>query len=473
MVLPSLVTMNVMRSPSIVLELLQPYTRPDAAMDSSARYPPPTCHPESRLSVRNKLREWLYNHRRQWKMIWLHGPAGTGKSAVAQTFAECCAGWGTFGAAYFFSRTGNRNKVETAIPSLAHQLAVAIPEYKAIITNEFANNPDLLHKAPPIQFRKLIIEPFSILQHQKSCDVFVIILDGLDECEGADAQLMIIDMIAEAVRLNQDLPLLWLICSRPEVHLKRAFSRLADCGREELIIDAECRSDVERYLQDGIKGIKAKYGDIIPRHWPSEDQLWKLFTAVSGLFVLASTILSYIGDPTDPDPVGQLDDLMAFLKRVAAVGSGNPLAALDLLYLQILGDISPKTFQTTWLILGHFIYTSGLYLNSAQALCNFLRLEQHVFYKALRGLHSVVGVPEPEDAAQVPLSFYHASFQDFLRDPNRSGKFVIEEQKVLVSCTKLALFWYDIDLREFHTDDGENYQEPLTSIIHIILRLGF
>lgn len=272
---------------------------------------------------------------------------------------------------------------------------------------------------------------------------------------------MIIDMIADALRLNQDFSLLWLICSRPEVHLKRAFLKVVDCGREELIVDAECRDDVKRYLRDGIDEIKARYGDIIPPDWPPEDQLKKLIDAVSGLFVLASTALNYMGDPMCGDPVGQLEDLMSFLENAQAVGSRNPLAALDLLYTRVLSDIPSKIFPTTRRILAHFIYTpnTAVELSSAQALCNFLCLDQHAFYKALRGLHSVIDVPEPGDAAKVPLRFHHTSFQDFLLDPNRSGKFVIDEQRALVAIAKSALFWHGIDLKHFHYDDGERHQD--------------
>lgn len=150
---PKIVNTSVTLFFRTVLELLQSYTRPDVAMDSNARYPPPTCHPETRLPTRNKFKDWVYSTERQWNIMWVRGPAGTGKLAVAQRFAECCVGCGRFGAAYFFSRTGNRNKSETVIPSLAHQLAVAFPEYKFIIAAELANNPDLLFKAPPAHFR--------------------------------------------------------------------------------------------------------------------------------------------------------------------------------------------------------------------------------------------------------------------------------------------------------------------------------
>jgi adenylylsulfate kinase-like enzyme len=45
-------------------------------------------------------------------MFWLSGPAGTGKSAVAQTFAEKSLEQDRLGAAYFFFRLSSRNNPE-------------------------------------------------------------------------------------------------------------------------------------------------------------------------------------------------------------------------------------------------------------------------------------------------------------------------------------------------------------------------
>jgi hypothetical protein len=285
-------------------------------------------------------------------------------------------------------------------------------------------------------------------------------LDGLDECESEDAQLEILDMITNALRTNPDLPLRWLIFSRPEVHLKDALSKYTNCGREELIIDAACRDDVEKYTRDGISLIKDKFSKFTPPDWPPADQLQELINRVSGLFVYASTCLRFIGDRDEANPESQLNALLTFMRRSEGViGSQSPLAALDLLYSRILDDIPPTVFKTTQLILAFMSYQTrfDLYtdLSSAQAFCNFLRLDKRTFYNASRGLHSVMSIPDPENAAGSSLRFYHASFQDFLLDPNRSGKFVICKQKTLVDILHLVIYWHDVDAAHFHTHDGK------------------
>ncbi|PMD60182.1 uncharacterized protein K444DRAFT_528610 [Hyaloscypha bicolor E] len=39
-------------------------------------------------------------------IFWLHGPAGTGKSAISRTIARNFAKTGQLGASYFFKRPG-------------------------------------------------------------------------------------------------------------------------------------------------------------------------------------------------------------------------------------------------------------------------------------------------------------------------------------------------------------------------------
>ncbi|KAF9445000.1 hypothetical protein P691DRAFT_806342 [Macrolepiota fuliginosa MF-IS2] len=454
------VNINTFPTGEPALKHLAPYTEPGAAMDSSARNPPPKCHPGTREKIGRKLGTWLDDHRQEPNMMWLHGPAGTGKSAIAQTFAEHCYERGRLGAAFFFSRPNERNKPETVIPTLAYQLAFHCRSFNAALSDQLASDPQWMTKAPHVQLKRLIIEPLSILQAQEDECIrkpFMIILDGLDECEGERAQFDFVGMINEASQLN--LPLLWLICSRPEAHLQYTFSRVAYCGREKLLLDDECRRDVDRYLHDELARIKDEYADITPALWPSEDQFDELSSSASGLFVFASTGVKYIGDPTHADPVNQLKKLLSFLKHADAIGANNPLATLDLLYTQILNDVPEEKFPTTQRILGYLIngVQVPIFYQPTQVVCNFLHIDKSAFYSALRKLHSVIAVPAPEDASKTLLRFHHASFQDFLKDPNRSGRFVADVRKASVDAAKLGLFWHSIDTTRFHTNDGWHF----------------
>ncbi|KXN80991.1 hypothetical protein AN958_06503 [Leucoagaricus sp. SymC.cos] len=432
---------------------------PEAAMDSSARDPPPKCHPGTRARILAFLETLVDNPSRRWDMIWLRGPAGTGKSAVAQTFAELCAAKHRLGAAFFFSRPNKRDRPEKVIPTLAFQLAFHCPSYNLIITRVLAADPHLLEKAIHVQFKQLIVEPFSQLgtqNHEIVRQPFLVVLDGLDECEGEKAQRDLIKMINGLVTIKRGFPIFWLICSRPEPHLLHTFLRLPECGREELALDKECRDDVEKFLCDGFEALKADYPDTIPSGWPPEDQVAVVLRFCSPLFAVASIAYNYISDPVYANPVQRFNHLVTFLERSQGVVGPNPFTSLDMLYMRILSEIPENIVPITRRILSYLVFKPRFHWHvfSCQIICNLLRLDQSTLYNALRRLHSVLYIPTPEDAMERQISFCHASFADFLRDPNRSGKFVIDEGKALVDIAKNLLFWHDLDARLFHAADG-------------------
>ncbi|KAF8966225.1 hypothetical protein BDZ97DRAFT_1658024, partial [Flammula alnicola] len=84
------------------------------------------CHPNTRLAVLKKIMEWIQNSedRDAW-IMWLHGAAGAGKSAIAQSIAELCIKSKLSIASFFFFRTDStRNSIQPLIATLAYQLAL-------------------------------------------------------------------------------------------------------------------------------------------------------------------------------------------------------------------------------------------------------------------------------------------------------------------------------------------------------------
>ncbi|KDR76677.1 hypothetical protein GALMADRAFT_21178, partial [Galerina marginata CBS 339.88] len=71
--------------------------------NSSERFDPPKCYPNTRLAVLAKLMDWIIG-KVGWEgyFMWLYGPAGAGKSAIAQTIAEMCQSNNTLLASFFF-----------------------------------------------------------------------------------------------------------------------------------------------------------------------------------------------------------------------------------------------------------------------------------------------------------------------------------------------------------------------------------
>ena len=96
----------------------------------------PRCAPGTRLEVIAQIRKWLDGHDNDKGAVvcWLNGPAGYGKSALAQTIAECYAAEGRLLGSFFFLRgAGERSHISRLIPTLAHQVSLTVPGTKPFI----------------------------------------------------------------------------------------------------------------------------------------------------------------------------------------------------------------------------------------------------------------------------------------------------------------------------------------------------
>ncbi len=378
-------------------------------------------------------------------MLWILGPMGVGKSAIAQTMAEELSG--RLGAALFFSRPNNRDDPDGVIPTLAYQLAVKLPDYRRIVTERLVEDRTILEKNRRIQFKELIIEPFRFLMSKHPELVqkpLLVILDGLDECKGKEAQCELIELISEHVRQVKEFPLLWMISSRPEWHLKGLLSQPdfpVPCQREEILIDDnEARQDMALFLKNEFENIRRKYYDQMDGTWPPKTHVRRIFVRASGHFGFASTIINYVGDESQADPRGQLDRCIRFLNGIEIAGALHPFHALDLLYRQILSNGPNDTLTTTMRILGlHILYPRPKL--TAYCLANFLCLDQATFYRSLQHLHSVIEIPPPGNAHTHYLHFYHASFSDYLSDSHRSGPFAIDKAVVHYDVATHSLKW--------------------------------
>jgi len=383
-------------------------------------------------------------------MTWLYGPPGVGKSAIAQTFGELADTRGCLGAAFFSVFPTDSSRI---IPTLAYQLAIRSESYKQVVNRQLVDDPSILEARLDVQFRKLIIEPFSLLtspgQQQTTSDQpYVVILDGLDECEDEQAQCELIVLINRAAQRN-DLPLIWLLCSRPESHIKYTFSELEyvqSCDREELVIDDEARADVERFLRESFKEIHERYKLVIAV-WPSEEDFDKISKAVSGYFVFASAATRVVGDHIVADPESQLSTLLKILQGLDSIGVNDPLEALDIFYSRILSRVPKRLIPAAVKILGICARGEPLAADgivSTECFRLLLQMDKATFYGSMEKLHSVVRVPSRKDVQKQCLSFYHKSFADYLSRQRRCSEiFFISKARVEVLLGISSVNWYN------------------------------
>lgn len=417
-----------------VLQWLSRYTMSGAEFDSSTRDPPPRCHPGTRIEILETIHHWIADTQRVCHLLWLNGPAGVGKSAIIQTLAEELSLTPKLGATLFFSGPNNCHKPSLVFPTIAYQLAVRISRYREYLKQKMIGDPKLLEKGMEHQFKILIVEPFTSLRLRTESGRWSILLDGLDECDGEDAQILIVKLIGGFLRQYPAAPLTWVISSRPEVHLNLAFESSEVSGTfwvhdVPANSDAACR-DVEQFLRARFQEIHHRYRDLIPIgvSWPVERDIVRICNASSGLFVFPSMVVRFIDDPHVCDPVSQLTTILSVTDNLQT----SALSSLHAFYSRILDDIPKSMLPILKLLLGWTLTTRVIEVDAdVEELplvvnATVFGLQQHTVYAALRKLHSVIKVPSPEESGLRDIRFYHASFADYLRDASKSGDHAID-----------------------------------------------
>ncbi|KAF5356097.1 hypothetical protein D9756_004382 [Leucocoprinus leucothites] len=442
---------DTIQSNQPVLQRLIEKGRPEAIHDSYYREYPPRCSENTRALLRNEVLQWRGNPNREQRLMWYMGPAGIGKSAIAQSIAEELERTGHLGGTFFFSRPGQINDPATVIPTLAYQLAIRNNAYKQIISQRLVDDPLILDKTRSTQFNKLIIEPFQIIAITPDAslqDPLLIILDGLDECKGTEAQCELVQLLLDHTGRIEQFPLLWLIYSRPEWHLRTIVSDVdfpAACDKKEISVnDAEAQADARRILEGELAKIRKQFAGFLPADWPLRQDIDRLCKAATGHLGYVSFMARFIGDKEVGDPEKQLQICTRVASGLGVDGGTqvNPLEALDRLYGRVLSDVPATVLPITMQILSASLnFAERQHVRYVQDQADYLLLTQALYYGALKSLHSVLNVPHPSEASSKSLQFYHASFADFLQDPARSGKFHISGDTVILDPAVRCIRW--------------------------------
>ncbi|KAF9446041.1 hypothetical protein P691DRAFT_804783 [Macrolepiota fuliginosa MF-IS2] len=435
------------------LQILLEASTPAAAYDSSEH--PRNCHPGTRVRHIDQIVKWgSEGPGRGHRICWLKGPAGVGKSAIAQSCAEEFADQNKLAAAFFFSRPNQRDDPQRLFTSISYQWASKRKQYAEIVKSTIHDDPTIVNKELRHQFRYLFVSPLQeLVAKGEDIPERVVIIDGLDECAGVAAQQTIIDIVAASIRDNTT-PFVWLICSRLEPHLVAVFESSeisAVTHQEELTVPRGIDNDIAKYLIDELVKIGREHRLRLP--WPRERDIGTLINLSSGLFIYANTVIRFIGDRDSPGPEKQLRAVVSLATSVVNGSSEHPLSELDSFYLLIMQRIPPKILQTIqWILLATIILSNGNYAKYNRQL---LGLSPSEFRTVCRTLHSVMKVKWDR------ITFYHASFMDFVQDPQRSRQFCIMSEPGLALRTELTQRLQAV----YNDPDIEPYSKPFCALI--------
>ena len=399
------------------------------------------CLRGTRKDVLGQIESWLGDEREQ-RVFWLNGLAGTGKSTIAQTFAETSFSDGKLGASFFCSRDfEDRSDIQKIFPTLAFQLACRFPQFREELLPVLRTNPDIERDSLCSQLETLIIGPFKTTRIPT-----LIIVDALDECKDEEPASAILSVLSRYI--DQIPGVKFFITGRPEPRIRSGFRlellrpitevlRLHDVERSSV------DSDIKLLFETRLGEIAKNRSDCdLTQSWPSSYEINILCRKAAGLFIYASTVIKFVASPYHL-PSERLTLIITLPHSTANEGKSG----IDLLYTQVLeqafydldsGD--QEVYLRFRLVVGTVLLVSyPLSRKSLSELSENCGTPPHIS-NTLRSLHSLLLVPTGEVE---PIHTFHKSFPDFLTNPERcrDERFFIDppvhHTSILFSCIDL------------------------------------
>ncbi|TEB24127.1 hypothetical protein FA13DRAFT_1739487 [Coprinellus micaceus] len=431
-----------------LFEYLNPHIAHGAAHNSDERWNAPACHEETRVAIREDIVSWIKHGEGDEdpkKIMWLSGPAGSGKSAIAGSVAETCKGKGLLAATFFFSSfagASERSSKRGLVATLAHHLSQhdVLHQYKMHLHAAVDRQPDIFRKNLREQASGLILEPLRSIHDTGSRVGWpkAVIIDGLDEVIAAHKKVPAdqqapgaseddqVEILHVLLTLSKDpsFPFRIFVASRPESNISDFFSTNARDATVNLFLDSKYDpdADIKRFLESKFADIRRRTGISSPL-WPGEPALDRLVEMSSGQFIVPATILRWVEAGF---PQVQLSEVLQLEQRSTKI---NPFASLDALYQHILKRAHNPENDPHLVVNWILSITSGVdptashvdsSLHSVRFWRQFLGNAEGEFNYRLAPITSLIAVPPPHEISAT-VTIYHKSLTDFLSDERRCG----------------------------------------------------
>ena len=432
------------------------------------------CLRGTRGDVLRQINHWLTNKQDQ-RIFWLNGLAGTGKSTIAQTFAETSFADGNLGASFFCSRDfEDRSNLQMILPTLAFQLAYRYPPFRQELLQVVRANPDVTREALCSQMEKLIVGPFQTTQIQT-----LIIIDALDECQDTEPASALLSVLS---RYLDKIPLVkFFITGRPEPRIRSGFRLMAlrphmDVLRLHDVEPSSVDSDIKLFLKTQLANVAVHRSNCdLGEDWPSPHDIGILCKKAAGFFIYAATVIKFVQSQHH-----QPNERLTLITSLPQDTSHEGTSGIDLLYTQVLKQAFCDVNSQDHEFYSHLKSVVGAVLLvfnplSVRTLSNLLRncYTPSRMSNALRPLHSLLLVPE---SMEDPVQIFHKSFPDFLTDPQRctDEQFFVDpsvhHMELLLSC--LNLMKRGLKKNICHLDDHVILSKVEDLSVHLKVHIG-
>jgi len=228
------------------------------------------------------------------RVFWLNGLAGTGKSTIAQTFADMSFADGRLGASFFCSRDfEDRSNLQMIFPTLAFQLAYRYPPFRGELLSVLRANPDVGRETLCSQMERLIVGPLKVTHIST-----LIIIDALDECKDEEPASALLSILSRYV---EEIPhIKFFITGRPEPRIRSGFRLAALRPITEMLKLHDVKRplvdvDIKLYLRTRLAEIARNRTHLgATKDWPLSSDIDILCEKAEGLFIYASTAVKFV-----------------------------------------------------------------------------------------------------------------------------------------------------------------------------------
>ncbi|KIK15540.1 hypothetical protein PISMIDRAFT_320776, partial [Pisolithus microcarpus 441] len=375
------------------------------------------CLDGTRTEILKDITHWITTRDENApRILWLHGQAGRGKSAIAHTIGSLIQDMGAPGACFCFAHDRqSERREEKILTTIARDLADRSPAFRRALSNIVSNNLALKTTCDVVQqWNRFILQPLSKISGEIVGNV-VVIIDALDESGPDTSRTHILRLLTSADAAGLPTNFRILLTSRPLPDIVRAMAAVPhvkaaslDNTPWELV-----ERDIKVFLSKGLEGLPGI----------GVEEVQNIVNKSDGLFEWARVACEFIRpSKAGATPKENYDDLMALEDE-----EGRTL--LDTTYFTILKTGIPRTgtrFKRYRSVMRQVVMTLEP-LTMAALNCirkNFPNERDHYDINLiLEFMSAVLGGVVDRSSPVRPL---HASFYDFLMDPLRSGDYSID-----------------------------------------------
>jgi hypothetical protein len=378
------------------------------------------------------------------------------------------------GTAVFFSKEHQFTNANMIFTTIAFGLGSRLPALGAFIQSAFDSNEELFqhtsHAPLENQAEALIFNPIQAWVGAEEGDVdvdFMIIVDGLDECDDKEVPTEIIGVVKNVfARSIAGVRWSWVFSSRTDMRLREVLvgeSAAASPIADEIVVGPANDAEMDAFLTCGFAKIRAAH-EVVPvsvdgdaSSHPSDEWLtaqdkdavkWQ----AAGLYAAAASLLDYIAKPDD-DPRARIVLIDSFIGN-RDPGMDHPFVKLDRLYRDILARVPTTAVVATKRVLGAIscLQPSSHEQNrpTVDQIADLFDITGAEVHQSLYELHSVISAPNkrcsfqksspcPYPLGNAVLSFHHPTFDHFLRTPARSLDWALNLESVHMDLARSCL----------------------------------